>query len=94
MHKSTISKKMNLLYVAVNPDLYKHYAGNKAYPDGDYPIPNKVSDVPDYTGAVDSNDRTAKKYTHRMALKKHNNVVTMNAALINTFLELISIAFK
>jgi hypothetical protein len=29
-HKSTISKKMNLLYVAVNPNLYKHYAGNKA----------------------------------------------------------------
>ncbi len=32
MHKSTISKKMNLLYVVINPDLYKHYAGNKAYP--------------------------------------------------------------
>ncbi len=40
---------MNLLYVAVNPDLYKHYAGNKAYPDGDYPFPNKVPDVPNYT---------------------------------------------
>jgi hypothetical protein len=31
-HKSTISKKMNLLYAVVNPDLYKHYAGNEAYP--------------------------------------------------------------
>jgi hypothetical protein len=93
-HKSTISKKMNLLYVAVNPNLYKHYAGNEAYPDGDYPFPNEVPNVPDYTGTIDFNDCTAKKCTHGMALKKHNNVVNMNATLINTFLDLIPIAFK
>ncbi len=94
MHKSTISKKMNLLYVAVNPDLYKHYAGNEAYPDGVYPFPNEVPNVPNYTGAIDSNDRAAKKCTHGMALKKCNDVVKMNAAIINVFLDLIPIAIK
>jgi hypothetical protein len=93
-HKSIISKKMNLLYVVVNPDLYKHYAGNKAYPDWDYPFPNEVPNVPDYTVAVDSNNRAAKKYTHGMALKKRNDVINMNAALIDAFLDLILVAFK
>jgi hypothetical protein len=93
-HKSTISKKMNLLYVAVNPDLYKHYAGNEAYPNRDYPFPNKGPDVPNYTGAINSNNRAAKKCTHEMALKKRNNVVNMNAALIDAFLDLIPVAFK
>jgi hypothetical protein len=26
-HKSPISKKMNLLYVAIDPTLYRHYSG-------------------------------------------------------------------
>ncbi len=28
-HKSTISKKMNLLYVAVEPSLYTHYSAGE-----------------------------------------------------------------
>ncbi len=93
-HKSTISKKMNLLYVAVNPDLYKHYAGNKAYPVGCYPFPANVPNVPDYAGSINLNDCAARKCTHGMALKKCNDVVNMNAVLINAFLDLIPIAFK
>ncbi len=93
-HKSTISKKMNLLYVAVNPDLYKHYAGNKAYPVDCYPFPANVPDVPNYAGSIDSNDRAARKCTHGMALMKRNNVINMNAVLIGAFLDLILIAFK
>jgi hypothetical protein len=92
--KSTISKKMNLLYVAVNHDLYKHYAGNEAYPVDCYPFPADVPDVPNYAGSIDSNNCTARKYTHRMALKKHNEVVSMNAVLIDAFLDWIPIAFK
>jgi hypothetical protein len=48
-HKSPISKKMNLLYVAIDDTLYAHYAGSEAYPDADYPFPDKPDDVPDYT---------------------------------------------
>ena len=94
MHKSPFSKKMNFLYVAIHPTLYTHYAGGEAYPINDYPFPPEVNDVPDYTGAIDSNDRVAIKTTHTMALKKQNNVINMNTALIDAFLDLIPIAFK
>ncbi len=93
-HKSTISKKMNLLYVAVNPDLYKHYAGNKAYPVDCYPFPANVPDAPDYAGSIDSNDHAARKCSHGMALKKRNDIANMNAVLIDAFLDLIPVAFK
>jgi hypothetical protein len=93
-HKSTISKKMNVLYVAVNPNLYKHYAGNKAYLVDCYPFPADVPDVPNYASSIDSNIRAARKCTHGMALKKRNNIINMTAALIDAFLDLIPIAFK
>jgi len=50
--------------------------------------------VPDYTGAVDTNARAAIKTTHGMAQKRRNNVVNMNTALIDTFLDLIPVAFR
>ncbi len=93
-HKSTISKKMNLLYVVVNADLYKQYAGNEAYLVDCYPFPADVPDVPDYAGAINLNDCAIRKCTHGMALKKRNNVVNMNAVLIGAFLDLIPIALK
>jgi hypothetical protein len=94
MHKSTISKKMNLLYVTVNPDLYKHYACNEAYPVDCYPFPANVPDMPDYAGTIDLNDHATRKCTHGMALKKRNDIINMNVALINAFLDLIPVAFK
>jgi hypothetical protein len=51
-HMSTISKKMNLLYVEVDPSLYTHYSAGKAYPYAMYPFPNnfderhKIADLP------------------------------------------------
>jgi hypothetical protein len=94
MHKSTISKKMNLLYAAINPNLYKHYAGNEAYPVDCYPFPTDVPDVPNYAGSIDSNDRATGKCTHGMVLKKCNEVVNMNTALINALIDLIPVVFK
>jgi hypothetical protein len=94
MHKSTISKKINLLYVAVNPNLYKYYAGNEAYPVDCYPFPANVPNMPNYVGSINSNDRAARKCTHGVVLKKRNNVVNMDIALINAFLDLIPITFK
>jgi hypothetical protein len=52
--KSPISKKMNLLYVAIDDTPYAHYAGGEAYPDADYPFPNEPNGVPDYTGAINA----------------------------------------
>jgi hypothetical protein len=50
--------------------------------------------VPNCAGSIDSNDRAARKCTHGMVLKKRNDVVNMNAALIDAFLDLIPVAFK
>jgi hypothetical protein len=87
-------QKRNLLYVAIDPTLYAHYAGGEAYPVNDYPFPPKVDDVPDYTGTVHSNERAAIKTTHAMAHKRQNGVINMNTALIDAFLDLIPVAFK
>ncbi len=74
---------MNLLYVVINPTLYGHYSGGKAYPNADYPFRPKVTDVPNYSGCTDTNDHANVKVTHGMALKQHNNIINMNSALID-----------
>jgi hypothetical protein len=93
-HKSPISKKMNLLYVAINPTLYGHYSGGEAYPNANYPFPLKVADVPNYSGCTDTNDCVNVKVTHGMALKQRNDIITMNSALINAFRDLVLVNFK
>jgi hypothetical protein len=93
-HKSTISKKMNLLYVAVDPSLYTHYSTGKAYPHDMYPFPNNVNKVPNFTACINDNKRTAAKILHTILLKTQNNLVNMNTTLIDTLLCLIPTAFK
>jgi hypothetical protein len=96
MHKSPISKKMNLLYIAINPTLYGHYSGGKAYPDADYPFPPEVTGVPNYSGCTDTNNCANVKVTHGMALilMQRNNIINANSALIDAFLDLVPVAFK
>jgi hypothetical protein len=93
-HKSPISKKMNLLYVAINPTLYGHDSGGEAYPNGDYPFPPKVVDVPNYSGCTDTNNHANVEVIHGKALKQWNDVINMNSALIDAFLNLVPVAFK
>jgi hypothetical protein len=93
-HKSPISKKMNLQYVAIDPTLHGHYSGGEAYPNADYPFPNKVVNVPNCSGCTDTNDRANVKVTHGMALKRCNDIINMNSALIDVFLNLVPVAFK
>jgi hypothetical protein len=93
-HKSTISKKMNLLYVAVDPNLYLHYSAGEAYPNASYPFPVDVDEVLDFSACTTDNDRTGAKISHAILLKMRNNVVNMNATLIDTLLGLIPPAFK
>jgi hypothetical protein len=85
---------MNLLYVTVDPGLYTHYSAGKAYPANDYPFPNDVDEVPNFSACNNDNDHNAAKITHAILLKTRNNVVNMNAALIDTLLGLIPTAFK
>jgi hypothetical protein len=93
-HKSTISKMMNLLYVAVDPGLYTHYSAGEAYPVANYPFPIDVNKVPDFSACNKDNDCLTAKNTHAILLKTCNDVINMNAALINTLLNLIPTAFK
>jgi hypothetical protein len=93
MHKSTISKKINLLYVAVDPSLYTHYSASKAYPQDMYPFPDNVDEVPNFTACTNNSKRATAKILHTINLKTHN-VINMNAVLIDTLLSLISSAFK
>ncbi len=93
-HKSTISKKMNLLNVAVDPGLYTHYSASEAYPANDYPFPDDVDEVLNFSACNNNNDRAAAKITHAILLKTCNDIINMNVALIDTLLGLISTAFK
>jgi hypothetical protein len=93
-HKSTISKKMNLLYVVVDPGLYTHYSAGEAYPINEYPFPADVDEVPNFSACNNDNERAGAKITHAILLKTRNDVVNMNATLFHTLLSLIPSAFK
>jgi hypothetical protein len=93
-HKSPVSKKMNLLYVAIDPTLCSHYSSSKAYPNADYPFPPEIVDVLNYSGCASNNNHANVQVTHSMALKQCNNLINMYSALINAFLNLILVAFK
>ncbi len=80
---------MNLLYMAVDPSLHTHYSAGKAYPQAKYPFPDNVDKVPNFTTCTNDN-----KCTAAILLKIRNNIVSMNAMLINTLLSLILTAFK
>jgi hypothetical protein len=94
VHKSTISKKMNLLYVAVDPSLYTHFSAGKAYPHIVYPFSNNVIEGPNYTACTNNNERTVAKITHAILLKMRNDIINMNTVLINILLSLILMVFK
>ncbi len=50
--------------------------------------------MPNFTSCTNNNERAATKILHTILLKMCNNVINMNAALINTLLSLILTAFK
>jgi hypothetical protein len=87
---------MNLLYVAVDPSLYTYYSAGKAYTHAVYPFPfpDNINEVLDFTTCTNDNERAAANIMHAILFKMQSNVVNMNAALVNTLLSLILMAFK
>ena len=71
-----------------------HYSVSEAYPTNDYPFPAKVDEGSDFSVCNNNNDWAAAKITYVIFLKTCNDVVNMNAALINTLLSLIPMALK
>ena len=78
----------------MDPGLYTHYSADEVYPGDDYPSPNDIDEVPDFCARNNNNDCATAKITHTILLKTRNDVVNMNAALIDTLLGLIPTAFK
>ena len=92
-HKSTISPQMNLLYLAVPPEVYSQYT-QEAYPAAMYPYPPEVDEVPNYAMAADDNDRARITAQHAADLKRREDVVNMNNALTDTFLDLFEPTYR
>ena len=88
-HRSPASEKMNLLFCAAPKDVYA-FLTTEAYPDAFAPFPAIVTEVPDFSQCADDNARAAVKATHARDKKTRADIVTMNAALCDVFLDAMS----
>jgi hypothetical protein len=59
-----------------------------------YPFPDNVNEVPIFTACTNDNQCAAAKITHAILIKMRNDIVNINAELINTLLSLILMTFK
>ncbi|KAL3792547.1 hypothetical protein ACHAW5_007907, partial [Stephanodiscus triporus] len=80
---------MNLLFCAAPKDVYA-FLTTEAYPDAFAPFPAIVTEVPDFSQCADDNARAAVKATHARDKKTRADIVTMNAALCDVFLDAMS----
>jgi hypothetical protein len=92
-HRSPASAKMNLLFCAAPRDVYE-FLTTEAYPDAFAPFPPVVSNVPDFSPCTDKNERAAVRATHARDKKTRADIVTMNAALCDVFLENMSTSVR
>jgi len=83
------SKAMNLLFCACPENVYGFFTADP-YPTNFAPFPPVIDKVPDYTGCVDDNDCVLKCAKHALNKKTRADIVTMNAALTNVFLDALS----
>ena len=80
---------MNLLNMAVIPSMYTHYSAGKAYPQDMYPFLTMLMKYPILPPAPTTTNLLPQRFLHAILHKTRNNVVNMNAVLINTLLSLI-----
>ena len=80
---------MNLLFCAAPCNVHA-FLSSEAYPDAFAPFPPEVPDVPDFIPCIDDNNRTMLGATHARNKKTRADIVTMNTALANVFLEAMS----
>ncbi len=79
-----------LLYILIPPSLWQYFS-ELPYPlqDGSVPFPDKPDAVPDYSAAVDDNDRARIKAEHANEEKEYLTARAANTALVNTLCELL-----
>ena len=89
-HRSPASATMNLLFCACPRSIYPFFTA-EAYPNASYaPIPPVVPDVPDYSTCTNENERATAKARHAILATTRADIITMNAALVDVFLCLLS----
>jgi hypothetical protein len=77
---------MNLLFCAAPCNIYT-FLTTEAYPDAFAPFPPEVTGVPNYTACVDDNNCATVCAAHARDKKMQADIITMNTALANVFLE-------
>jgi hypothetical protein len=89
MHRSPASEAMNLLFCACPRNVYSFLTADP-YPTNFAPFPPVIDKVPDYMGSVDDKDHSSKCTKHALNKKTRADIITMNAALTNVFLDALS----
>ena len=84
---------MNLLFCAASKDVYA-FLTTEAYPTAFAPFPPFVANVPDFSQCTDENERAAVRATHAHDKKTRADIVTMNAALCDVFLNAMSTSVR
>ncbi len=93
MQRSPASATMNLLFCAAPPDVYAFLTA-EAYPAAFAHFLPIVPDVPNYTACTNENKRATVKAMHRIDKKTRVDILTMNTALANVFLEALSLQVR
>jgi hypothetical protein len=80
---------MNLLFCASPESVYGFFTADP-YPTDFPPFPPTIDEVSDYMGCVDDKDCALKHAKHALNKKTRADIVTMNAALTDVFLDALS----
>jgi hypothetical protein len=89
MHRSPASANINLLFCAAPKDVYA-FPDKEAYPTAFAPFPPMVSDIPNFSTCNDEIKRATARATHALAKKTQADIIAMNIALTDIFLECLS----
>jgi hypothetical protein len=89
-HCLPASEVMNLLFCTCPRNVYGFFTADP-YPTNFAPFSPMVDEVPDHMGCVDENDHASKCAKHALDKKTRADIVTMNAALTDVFLDTLSL---
>jgi hypothetical protein len=84
---------MNLLFCACPRPIYGFFTADN-YPDAFAPIPPVVDKVPNYTSFTNKNDRATTCAKYALNKKTRADIITMNAALTDVFLDAVLVGFR
>jgi hypothetical protein len=87
--RSPASATMNLLFCSAPCDVYA-FLTTEAYPNAFAPFPAGILDVPNYTMCINDNSCATVCAMHARDKKTQADIVTMNTALADIFLEAMS----